>query len=198
MQGFANKAIQNFVCDMYGRARWSAITRDADAGVSRFEPFLTYDAEITQNILTAAEDNLGLPRAAILEDLGHYLVAHPHNESLRRLLRFSGASFEDFVLSLDELPDRARLVVDDINLPSITIRQELPETYELILGSELRGFVWVLIGALRAMADDYGALALIDKGDRDGRDAIHLTLANASFASGRQFDLARKEVPLAG
>ncbi len=58
----------------------------------------------------------------LLEDLGTYLVSHPNVQGLRRLLRFGGAGFIDFLHSLDELHDRARLAVPDLDLPQLELR----------------------------------------------------------------------------
>lgn len=47
-----------------------------------------------------------------------------------------------------------------------------------------------MIGVLRAMADDYGALVMLEhNGKSDGRDVITITLVETSFAEGRSFDL---------
>ena len=47
-----------------------------------------------------------------------------------------------------------------------------------------------MTGVLRAMADDYGALVILDiTGKQDGSDVISITLVESEFSEGRAFDL---------
>ena len=48
----------------------------------------------------------------------------------------------------------------------------------------------LLVGVLRAMADDYGALVLLDHAEGPGgRETVRIHLLAADFAEGRRFDL---------
>ncbi len=40
---------------------------------------------------------------------------------MRRLLRFGGATFEDFLLSLDDLNDRVALALDILDMPTVAV-----------------------------------------------------------------------------
>lgn len=111
-------------------------------------------------------------------------------EALRRLLHFGGASFEEFLRSLDELPDKARLALPEITLPSLSVRMIEPRFYCLRMGHGLPGFSLVMMGILRALADDYGALVLLELLPGQTTDEIQITLADAEFSSGRSFDLS--------
>jgi hypothetical protein len=51
-------------------------------------------------------------------------VTDPGLEPLRRLLRFGGGTFEEFLVSLEELPDRARLAMPELEMPEITLSVE--------------------------------------------------------------------------
>ncbi len=193
MHGLINRAIQCFVRDSYGRERWIEVTHLADLGFSDFEAMLHYDDELTDAVLEAVSRSLGVPRDTVLEDVGTYLVSHPNVEALRRLLRFGGVSFEEFLHSLDELPDRARLAVDDLVLPRMELREYGENTYSLTCESEHDGFGHVLMGVLRTLADDYGALVFLEhKGGQPGHEIIEITLIEAAFAQGRSFDLGAK------
>ena len=119
MHGLVNRAVQCFISDSYGAEKWLEVTREADLELVEFEAMLTYDFAITPKILDAAAKVLDRPRADIMEDIGTYLVSHPNVEALRRLLRFGGVNFVEFLHSLDDLPDRARLAVSDLYLPSL-------------------------------------------------------------------------------
>lgn len=190
MQGFINKAIQCFARDMYGDGLWRQVTDSAGLGYSNFEAMLDYPPDVTDRVLLELQSHLGKSRETLCEDLGTYLVSHPNMEPLRRLLRFGGAGFEEFLQSLDELPDKARLALPEIALPSLTVRMIEPRLYCLQMGHGLPGFSLVMMGILRALADDYGALVLLEYVPGHTRDEIHITLADAEFSRGRSFELS--------
>lgn len=193
MHGLINRAIQSFVCNTYGTERWVRITAKAGLGFSEFEAMLFYEETQTRAVLAAACAELGRREADFLEDLGTYLVSHPQVEALRRLLRFGGVDYVDFLHSLDYLPGRARLAVCDLDLPSLELRELAPGNFLLTCGAGLPGYGHVLIGILRAMADDYGALVMLEhEGCRDGCEVISIALVEADFAAGRAFDLGAR------
>ena len=193
MHGLTNRAIECFVRDTYGVEQWGDIGRIADLNFSEFEGMLIYDDSITENVLHAACTVLNRPLNEVLEDIGTYLVSHPNVEGLRRLLRFGGVNFVEFLHSLDDLPDRVRLAVSDLDLPRIDLREHGPDRFSLICQSEFRGYGFVLMGLLRAMADDYGALVLLDyQGGGQGIESISITLIESSHSDGRAFELGAR------
>jgi len=146
---------------------------------------------VTGRVLAALAERTGTPSEMLLEDLGTYLVCHPNTEALRRLLRFGGDSFTEFLYSLDDLADRVRLAVPDLVLPPLELTEHMPGRFTLRAGPGLAGFGHVVIGLLRAMADDYGVLALVELA-ADGAEGaqVAVSVAEAAFAKGRSFDLA--------
>lgn len=191
MHGLINRSIQSFLRDSYGPAVWSAVLRQAEIGFDSFEPMLDYPGELTDRILQAACTTLARPRDGLLEDLGTYLVSHPHLEAVRRLLRFGGVSFVDFLHTLDDLPDRARLALPDLDLPELILNDQAPGLYRLRCSPLVDGAGHVVVGLLRAMADDYGALVLLEHQGREGAyEVIVINLLDHRFSEGRKFDLA--------
>lgn len=190
MHGLINRAIQSFVSDTYGAQKWLEVTREADLDFVEFEAMLIYDDALTELVLNAAAKVLDRPRVDVMEDIGIYLVSNPKVESLRRLLRFGGVNFTDFLHSLDELPDRARLAVSDLNLPKLEVREQSGGHFTLDCECILAGYGYVLMGILRTMADDYGVLALLEHSDNGGEvETISITLVETEFAEGRSFEL---------
>ena len=193
MHGLINRAIQCFVTDSYGADKWVEAARVADLGFVEFESMLIYDDDITPALLDAVSFVLKRPRNDVMEDIGTYLVSHPNVEALRRLLRFGGVTFVEFLHSLDDLPDRARLAVSDLSLPRIELRDHAPGHFSLICQSPIAGFGHVMMGVLRAMADDYGALAVLEHaGSGQGVETISITLIETEFAEGRVFELGAR------
>lgn len=189
MHGLMIKAIQCFLQDTYGSEKWDTITQVARLTVTDFDAMQSYDDALARDVLVAASDVLGKTSDVILEDVGTYLVSHPNVEPLRRLLRFGGVSFIDFLMSLDELPDRTRLAVPDLKLPTLELEDLSDGQFLLNISGPPKGFGYVMMGILRAMADDYGALAMLSYEEpRDGQASIAITVHEAAFAQGRAFD----------
>lgn len=193
MHGLINRAIQSFVCQTYGSPRWKKITETANVGTSDFEAMLVYDDQQTVDLMATLVDELDRPQQDVLEDIGTFLVSHPQNEPLRRLLRFGGDNYVDFLHSLDDLPDRARLAVSDLQLPLLELDEESPSAYRLVCQPGLPGFGYVMMGILRAMADDYGALVFLEhEGLRGETEQVSITLIETAFTAGREFDLGAR------
>jgi hypothetical protein len=193
MNGLINRAIDRFARDTYGDALWEEEVDRLGIDETAFEPLMPCEPSITARIVTALAGRLARTPDELLEDLGTYLVSHPHSEAVRRLLRFGGVDFAEFLDSLEELPDRARLAMPDLDLPPITLYLYEGGVCRVELGiSATAGmrFGPVLVGVLRAMADDYGALVLLDYRGADARrEIIEVRLLDEAFASGRSFDL---------
>lgn len=191
MNGLFNKALQCFLRDNYGGAVWVRVAADARLGSEGFEPLLSYPPEVTDAVIAAATRVLGQSREELLENLGVYLVSHPNLEPVRRLLRFGGVDYRRFLHSLEDVRARGRLVLPDIDLPHLRLAEDGPDRWLLRCRSSLPGLGHVVAGLIRAMADDYGTLALIEHQGTEGQDeVISVVLSEARFASGRSFALA--------
>jgi len=171
MQGLVNTAIQGFVTATHGQARWQALLAQAGLGDlvdgDGFDSMASYDDWTTAALLAASGPVLGRSRDVLLEDLGTFLISNPALDPLRRLLRFGGVTFTDFLFSLEDLPARARMALPELVLPDLSLIEEGGgERFTLICqpgtGPLGEGFGFVMVGILRALADDYGALAVID------------------------------------
>ena len=203
MHGLVNRSLQCFLRDTYGGELWDAVAWGAGIGPDGFEAMREYDDALTDAVLAAAE-RLAKPPEALLEDLGAYLVTL---EPLRRLLRFGGVNYPDFLQSLDDLQGRAQLALPELGLPALRLTGDAGGHFALHLPEEPDGSAMarlappVLAGILRAMADDYGALAVIalaerqGQGARPGAPAIRIDLLQARYAKGRHFHLG---LPSAG
>lgn len=193
MHGLINRSIQNYICASFGAHIWEDVVRHAGLAFNSFEAMLTYEDSLTHAVLDALADITRRSRGDLLEDFGTFIVADPKFEAVRRLLRFGGVSFEDFLHSLDDLPDRARLAVPDLHLPQIELRAVGDGRYSLICKSDVAGFAHLLMGVLRAMADDYGALALLEPaGAGQGIETLSISLIEPDYAEGRAFELGAR------
>jgi hypothetical protein len=190
MDALLLRSLQGYVRDTFGAPLWQAVCRRAALTTETFEPMLRYDPGTADRVAQSAAEILGRPVETIWEDMGTYLVTNPGHEGVRRLLRFGGASFADFLLSLEEMPGRARLALPDLRFPEMTLTELGPDRFEIRCLSRISGLPRVLVGILTSMADDYGTLCVIEAAEKS-RISVHIL--DSMHAEGRRFDLARPE-----
>ena len=141
-------------------------------------------------MIAAASSVLNRPRELVLEDMGTYLVSHETLGTVRRLLRFSGLDFSDFLNSIEELPERRRLVLTDLELPDLDLTDLGGGHFRLRCITGLDGAGHIMMGLLRAMADDYGALVLLEHPGSDARGVvISIQIADQALYEARPFSL---------
>lgn len=193
MHGLVLFSIQRFVIDTYGTTAWAQLLAAASLVPDGFEAMQIYDDDLSERVVAAACVELGKRRNDLLEDLGTYLISHPHQRIARRLLRFSGDTFTEFLLALDDLPDRVALAVPELRFPGLAVRRKSTSCFDLRVDPGMPGFGLVLLGTIRAMADDYGALVLSDCIEApDGAATLRLELLDAQFARARAFQLGAR------
>ncbi|MEM9394237.1 MAG: heme NO-binding domain-containing protein [Pseudomonadota bacterium] len=190
MHGLITKSIQRFLEDTYGGEVWLRIAEQAGVPDAQFETMLYYPEKVFDQTLEAACQELDKPSATILEDMGTYIISHPERPALRRLLRFCGASFSDFLNALEDLRGRARLAVPGLDVPALELKPLAEKRYQIAYEWHRKDGIFVISGILRAMADDYGALAFTEVAeDGNGHPTIEIAVLDRAFSEGREFDL---------
>jgi hypothetical protein len=192
MHGMVNRALQGFIVANCGADIWAEVRSVARLPEDGFEAMHRYDHAVTLTCFGAAVDVLDKHPNALLEDIGTYLVTDPGLEPLRRLLRFGGGTFAEFLVSLEELPDRARLAMPELEMPEITLSVEGGGRFTIAARWPVPGIGPLLLGALRAMADDYGALAILElAGIEGGVERLRIRVFDAEFNEGKAFSLGQ-------
>ncbi|WP_425091909.1 heme NO-binding domain-containing protein [Tropicimonas sp. S265A] len=190
MHGLITTSLQRFLRETYGAPVWAEIATRACVPDGHFESMLIYPEDVFDRTLEEAEAVLGKDSATILEDMGTFLISSPDIQALRRLLRFSGSSFSDFLNALEDLRGRARLAVPALDIPSLELNPLGGKRYRIDYTWHRPEGIHVIAGVLRAMADDYGALAFTETlTDEDGTAYLEVSVLDRQFAEGREFDL---------
>lgn len=193
MHGMVNRALQGFLTATYGEEVWSEVCSQAGLPFDEFEAMLSYPDAMTTACFSAAAHVLHKDQDALLEDFGIWLVTDRRLEPLRRLLRFSGGRYEDFLYALEDLHARGRLVLPDLDLPQIAVAQGAAGRYRIDARWGLSGAGAILTGCLRAMADDYGTLAFVSLGRiaDNGTERLEVQLFDPAYSKGRRFELGQ-------
>ncbi len=187
---------EGFVAFTYGVGRWRAIMARLDLGYDSFEPLFRYDADLADRLVVEAARHLNKPPDTLLEDFGTFLVTDNRVERVRRLLRFGGVDYTDFLHSLEDLRGRAQLAVPDLDLPAIELDAVTEDEFHITCYDVAHGVGFIVLGVLRALADDYGALAYLEHQGRDGQaETISVRLLEMRHGTGRAFHLAGGEAP---
>lgn len=192
MHGMINRALQGFLTATYGPEVWAEVRSQAGLPAAGFEAMLDYPDALTLACFDAACNVLHKHPNALLEDIGTWLVTDPALEPLRRLMRFSGPSFLDFLHALEEMGERGRLALPDLDMPEMRLERLEDGAFRIRADWRLPGIAPILMGGLRAMADDYGALALLRLDGMEGAtECLHVQLLDARHSAGRSFALGQ-------
>ena len=193
MHGLVNRGLQAYVRDIFTPEIWEDACTAAGLSFFNFETMLTYEDGITDRLVDAVAQALGRKRPEVLEDFGTYVVSEEKLSAVRKLLRFGGEDFEEFLHSLEDVHERAKIALPDLDVPQFELETLGEDSYRLHYRFHKRGFGAVFLGLLRGMADDYGALVLIDHapvpredGDADTFDISILHLGWPDAARGEQ------------
>lgn len=186
MHGLAHKAFHGFVLASFGPQVWAELLVRVRVPVQ--EIFAPQDPAVLDAMVGAAATVLDRPADAILEDFGSHLAGIGQ---LRRLLRYGGDDFLDFLISLEDLADRCRLALPSLTLPEMRLTAVARSRFVLVIEGGPPGIGHVLTGLVRAMADDYGALALLEHRDGgQGDEAVTIDLVDAGHQAAKAFSLA--------
>lgn len=182
MHGLINRSFELFLRDCYGDRTWERVARQSKVDPRGFFLLQKTSEKVSDTMVAASATILKKAQGELVEDLGGWLT---QREPIRRLLRFSGRDFSEFVESLGEFPRRAQMVIQSLKVPRIVVTMQTEQSYEVAI--EGSGEIWpmLLAGVLRGMADDYGALAVITVQGRD----LRVDIAMTEFSSMRPFAL---------
>ncbi|WP_372803460.1 heme NO-binding domain-containing protein [Paracoccus seriniphilus] len=190
MQQLVVRAVEEFLRQTYGDDLWLRVAGNPgdDDRLALMGGAFTSRGVSVRDLVTSAAAELGKTAQELLEDGGAWLASR---EAIRRLLRFSGHDFRDFILSLEELPGRAHFVVPDLGVPEINVSVCEQGVFWLTLPEDSLGWPSILGGIIRAMADDYGALGVVNV---EG-NVVTVGIPDDDFSAGREFSLVRDVAP---
>lgn len=161
MHGMINRGLQSYICDVHGVDVWEETCEQASLSFYNFESMLTYDDATTEDLLSSFGALTHRSRDEILEDFGTYMVSEDALSAVRRLLKFGGRNYVEFLQSLNFVYSRAKLAVPDLDIPVMELITHSPKHFTLYARFQKRGFGPTLLGLLRALADDYDTLVSI-------------------------------------
>lgn len=162
MHGMINRGLQCYICDVHGTDLWEDVCDRSKLPFYNFETMLSYDDATTESVLASFQKLVNRSREEILEDFGTYIVSDTSFSAVRRLLKFGGETYSEFLESLNFVHDRAQIAVPNLDIPQIEAISHTSSKFILYAWFKQKGFGTTLLGLLRALADDYGSLVMIN------------------------------------
>lgn len=191
MNGMTNRLLQDFILDTDGARAWRDIAHVAGVPEGGFEMMIDYPPRLHLRVIEALLDHRLQDPESLWEDFGHYHITSQRHPWIRRLLRFGGADYPAFLRSFPEVRSKFQMALPALPLPMFSgVEDALPDggaRFAFSLQQAGAGQVPLLVGVLRAMADDYGALAVVT--GQAGR--IVVDVLESHFHRGRSFALTR-------
>ncbi len=160
MQGLLTRSFRNFVLKTQGRAFWQQVQRSS--GFEDCEPpAVAPDSPVElARLVTATARASGRGRDAVLQDLGRYMLTPPDGAFLLRQCRLSAADFPELLHVLPDMARRMQMFLPGLAWPALDVRQVQGTRFRLVLSGAEPDVASFVLGALRAVAEDYGASAL--------------------------------------
>ena len=117
-----------------------------------------YEDDVSKRLLETLSVVLDLAKEDILEDLGTYIVTDEQLGGIRRLLKFGGETYVDFLMSLDDFSARLKIAMPFLQVPTLTLDQRSDDVYSVHYEYTFSGYGSGLLGRLRGKGDDLGGL----------------------------------------
>ncbi|MGV6840405.1 MAG: heme NO-binding domain-containing protein [Planktomarina sp.] len=199
MHALVFKGIRGFFVALHGHTVWAKIMQDNAISDEDIDLDRLAALDLAWAVLKTGADAVGQSLPQTLEAFGLYLTSHPNTYAVRRLMRFSGADFIEFLYALPDLAPRAAMAVPDLALPRIDVA-DIPGGVEVAVRDDVPGFEHILAGIIGGMADDYGALIHIEQTicqanpDRPEYSYWSVLVIDEFHTSGRSFSLLKDAV----
>ena len=173
MYGMVNQGVETFIKQNHGDQAWADICAKAGLSDTNFTQMQTYDDKVTYDLVGAICDFTDLDAAKVLEVFGEFWVQYAEGSQLGRLLNFAGTSFVETLEALDDMHERVRVTMPDLQPPSFEVEELDDETVELHYYSDRPGLAPMVRGLLTALAARHDQKIAIEQTDAKDSGADH-------------------------
>ena len=151
MYGLVNKAIQDLVCDKFGKDKWAEIKKLSNFEDDFFIGLQPYPDALTYSLVHNASKVLGAESNVIMEAFGEYWILYTANEGYGEMLNLAGNNLPDFFNNLDMLHNRVNNIMPELVAPQFSTRNETDNSIELEYRSKREGMTPMVIGLIRGL-----------------------------------------------
>jgi hypothetical protein len=155
MYGMVNKAVEEMVVMHHGEGKWEEIKAKAGVDVDVFIANEGYPDEITNRLVGAASEVLGVPADKILHAFGEHWILHTAQEGYGSLLKAGGNSLADFLTNLPNFHARVTLIFPKLQPPRFSCTNVTPTSLHLHYYTHRPGLTPFVIGLLQGLGKMY-------------------------------------------
>jgi hypothetical protein len=175
MYGMVNQAIEQMVCANHGEATWEAIKTKAEVEEEMFIGNESYDDEVTYRLVAAASSVLGLPAEEVLKAFGRHWVLETAQKSYGALMRSSGRNLAEFLVNLDHMHTRVKLIFPKLIPPRIECHEITPSSLRLHYFSHRPGLAPFVVGLVEGLGVMFATPAQVEQVGWRGGGVAHDT-----------------------
>ncbi|MDP6928927.1 MAG: heme NO-binding domain-containing protein [Planctomycetota bacterium] len=174
MYGIVNLSFVGFVTSQYSAEKWAEVASQSGHPDTQFEPFESYPDKISYDIVGAAATVLGVTFEEFLEGTGEYWVLVTAKENYESLLKLAGSDLPTFLMSLNNLHERAQSIFPHYSPPSFRCEPQEEGCLRLLYFSEREGLAPFVTGALRGLAKRFNVEIEIDHRGPDPKESAEV------------------------
>jgi hypothetical protein len=175
MYGMVNKAIEQMVCANHGEPVWEAIKTQANVDVDAFISNESYDDDVTYRLVAAASEVLKTPSETVLRAFGRYWVLETAQRGYGALMQTSGRNLADFLVNLDHMHTRVKLIFPKLIPPRIECREVTASSMQLHYFSHRPGLAPFVVGLVEGLGEMFRTPAHVQQVGWKGKDGDHDT-----------------------
>ncbi len=156
MYGLVNKAVEEMARAASGDEGWERIRRRAEVEEQAFIGMTAYPDDITYRLVGAASAELGISPEEVLVAFGEHWVRYTAEQGWGPVLASAGDTLPEFLLGLDALHARVRLMMPALRPPSFRCTDVQETSLVLHYYSPRDGMAPMVLGLLRGLGVRFG------------------------------------------
>jgi len=183
MLGLVNRSLVEFVGEFHGEAGVAQLHRELPELPSRFEALVDYPIHQTAGLISFVARLRDVEHSTILDDLGTYSVIRLWDARLRDCLLSCGKDFNDFLRNLPIVIGSISRIEPRIRVGDLQIEEKAASRFLVHVADQMGLLGDVLQGVLRTIADEFGALTLIERSSKKGAVRISINVFDPGHSS---------------
>ena len=162
MYGLLNKGIQKLVENKFGHPFWEQVKEEANVDQDHFVTLDAYDDRITYNLVAAISKLAGIDQAQFLFEYGEFWISFVLKEGYGDLLSFSGNTFAEVLLNVNELHTRLEYTHENLRPPSFKCEEINEHCLRFEYHSFREGLSNVVMGIIQGLGKHHEVLPEIE------------------------------------
>jgi len=163
MYGIVNKAMEDMVTNLRGRATWEAVKRLAGVDLDSFMDMQPYDDAVTDRLVDAAARLFSLEVDEVLEAFGEYWMLYTAEKGFGDILGAAGTDVFEVLRNVDAMHGRLALTFPDMRMPYMSIARIDAHSATLHYRSDRTGLAPMLVGIVKGLGARFGTPVMIEQ-----------------------------------